>query len=226
MRVSRSDVSARVSTQRESARHGRERDVVVALRHGSGIGLRAEEAVARRARREARQDGIPAGRGRERRLERHFPRPRAPLHGGSHGLAPVAGELRPFLRGELHADELLGLGDGRGGDLGPDGRRGPEGGGRPAAGVDAVGGVCASACTPVTSAAAEAAVVVRNSRRDFGMVILSVRRRGERGKPATPRRRSSRKQSIPGGRARPRTPGPRGPRSRRPRPRDNRRRRS
>src|SRR5450830_445124 len=62
----------------------------------------------------------------------------------------------------------------------------PKAGGVPAAGVGAGGGVCASACTPVTSAAAEAAVVVRNSRRDLGMVILSVRRRGERGKPIAP----------------------------------------
>src|ERR1035437_8590531 len=177
MRVSRSDVSAFDSTQRESAVTGA--NAMSSSRFGRGPGSalprtrRSRAGPAARAGRTGSQRD--AGASDASRATFFGPARRSMIPAMAWRQLPATSARSPGVsstRTSFSASAIV-----AGEISGPTAGAVPNAGGVPAAGVAARGGVCASACTPVTSAAAEAAVVVRNSRRDLGMVILSVRRR-------------------------------------------------
>src|SRR6185437_14585649 len=104
-------------------------DLFVGGGEGAGIGGAADEDVFGGAG--DAESGLHAadeGPGRDVGLEGNFARAGAALVEGRHGLTPVLRGFGAFGFGHLDADELFGFGEGGGGDCGPNGGRGAEGG--------------------------------------------------------------------------------------------------
>jgi hypothetical protein len=155
MRVRRSEVSRRVSIQRDCS--ATVAKAMSSSRAGSGAGCGPGEGA------------VPARPGGDGGLDGQLARAGAALVDGCHGAAPVGRRLRALGFGHLDGDEFFGGGEGGRGDFGADGGGGPEGGrrsGGPGGGI--AGGVLRAAAGHGGSDRAEGAGCEESSARRGG----------------------------------------------------------